>query len=707
MPPTELAAKVRARFREHQQNAKQRSEDRARPTFCAEAPGACLPIARLIGPVDTALLQPHREAITQLSDHAVAHRFDLLGSGWVDVINDAGLIVTDANHAHAHRIADLLPEGYRSIDWHADLKSGHRWDPLVWYRDQPQIVGRGIDVKMPWELSRMQHLPMLAWGFALANAGQTMPHDALTYQTEFQSQVLDFIAHNPPRFGVNWNCTMDVAIRAAGWAMTLDLFHALGAAFDQPFVQILSQSLREHVGHIAANLEWDPQIRGNHYLADVAGLLIASAYLPASQTSDAYLNFASRELIAETRRQFHEDGTNFEASTSYHRLSAEMVVYGLAVLQGVTANRMDALQADTWHNFRPGKPSPELTARQVTGGLSLIPQDVADRLARMAKFTQDLMDDSGCPPQIGDNDSGRFFKLMPATQPSDQGSLHEDLPNHQHLLDAADGFFNDNNGNTTKAPSLEASVVHAMLGAVRFDRPELPVFAEHVSYSGMGLYLYRHGRLTTIVRCGEVGQNGHGGHAHEDQLSFILYMDGVPIVVDPGTGCYTSDVEVRDRLRSVGSHNVLVADGFQDRSTPLRKQGLFRLHDKAHSRVCLNSLEKFVGEHTLFTASYQREFYFGTDVLECVEKIVRPGSKAMHFHLPGEVAVIKDNGGVRLTAGTLSLKLICADVEIHIERGVEISTGYGRWDKTGTRVELRWGQGDELRWSLRVEEPLS
>src|SRR4029077_4232742 len=87
---------------------------------------------------------------------------------------------------------------------------------------------------------------------------------------------------------------------------------------------------------IIGNLEWDPEFRGNHYLADLVGLLFVAAYLPSTPETDAWLAFAATELIAEAQRQIHPDGSGFEASTCYHRLSVEMMVYAVAILDGLT-----------------------------------------------------------------------------------------------------------------------------------------------------------------------------------------------------------------------------------------------------------------------------------------------------------------------------------------------------------------------------------
>ena len=66
--------------------------------------------------------------------------------------------------------------------------------------------------------------------------------------------------------------------------------------------------------------------RSNHYLSDIVGLLFIAAYLPPTAETDAWLAFATNELVGETERQFHRDGGHYEGSTSYHRLSGELAV---------------------------------------------------------------------------------------------------------------------------------------------------------------------------------------------------------------------------------------------------------------------------------------------------------------------------------------------------------------------------------------------
>jgi uncharacterized heparinase superfamily protein len=80
------------------------------------------------------------------------------------------------------------------------------------------------------------------------------------------------------------------------------------------------------------------------------------------------------------------------------------------------------------------------------------------------------------------------------------------------------------------------------------------------------------------VRCGGVGQNGRGGHAHNDLLSYELSR-AEPIIVDSGTYAYTSDVEARDAFRSTAAHNTVRLDG--EETNPIPEGGVFWLPSAA------------------------------------------------------------------------------------------------------------------------------
>ena len=143
---------------------------------------------RYFQPLPANLLEPLAEQIGGLAGHYLEHRFDLLGSGWVQVKygmrcrgveghrydggstlqadNEGNWLrnrINPPNLRHAQLVWRLIDAGYVPIDWQLDFKSGYRWHEDSWYLDIAYRNLLGVDVKVPWELARMQHLPQLAW----------------------------------------------------------------------------------------------------------------------------------------------------------------------------------------------------------------------------------------------------------------------------------------------------------------------------------------------------------------------------------------------------------------------------------------------------------------------------------------------------------------------------------------------------------------
>ena len=211
------------------------------------------------------------------ADAILEHRFDLLGSG----------------------PTDLGPE----IDWHARLQVrpplAARHDLLLrlTYRD-------GSDVKVPWELSRCQHLPLLAGAYRLTR------RPAATWTSSARSST-SWIEANPVELGVNWASTMDVAIRAANWVAALASV-AEDAAEEQWFANTLG-SLLLHGRFIRSHLEWS-EARGNHYLSNVVGLLPVAVALPQGPRGQGVGSLGVR------RARFAKPSTRFAPTASSTRL---------------------------------------------------------------------------------------------------------------------------------------------------------------------------------------------------------------------------------------------------------------------------------------------------------------------------------------------------------------------------------------------------
>ena len=643
-------------------------------------------------------LTPLSEAFESAINNFLSHNFDLLGSGWVQFtygqkpigienISYPNNIEIDADHhgnwlkgrinssnlTESMRIWQLIDFPYTPIDWQLDVKSGYRWKEIIWSADIKLIGPLGSDIKVPWELARMQHLPQLAI-YYFANLQEGSRINIKLIPTEFRNQILDFIATNPPRYGANWVCTMDVAIRVANWLIAYDLLISSGVKFDTSFEQIFSRSVYEHGRHIVNHLEWVLLARGNHYLANIIGLVFVSCYLPNNPEINIWLAFSIQEYIKEVSRQFHSDGSNFEASTSYHRLSTQMIIYGAALLSSLSSGKQNSLSK---YNTNLWTYNPALTSDSIKffkfrnyKHLTPLPDWIYDRIELATNFTSNITKPNGLIPLIGDNDSGYLFKISPRYNLLKNSEwqnkyksifsnkysnnkhfvVDEEQRDHQHLIAETAGLFGQSINESTHNESLITAVLAGHNDCRKIYSPILSnnkssefnsdfkwtdfdlminskkwVYESHDikfhididinnislhSYQGIGIYLFKTKELFMLVRCGEVGQEGVGGHAHNDQLSLELNILGEDIIVDPGTYVYTAFPNLRNSYRSATSH---FAPQFVGEEPSILDKGLFVLKD-AKPGICLYFGKKgFIGMHEGFSLPVYRRIEVRTD----------------------------------------------------------------------------------------------
>jgi hypothetical protein len=165
---------------------------------------------------------------------------------------------------------------------------------------------------------------------------------------------------------------------------------------------------------------------------------------------------------------------------------------------------------------------------------------------------------------------------------------------------------------------------------LELDRPSVS------AYPDFGLWVYRSPRCYLAVRCGGVGQNGNGGHAHNDQLAFVFGLDGRSLIVDRGTAFYTPAPEQRNLFRSTVMHNTLTLDGHEQNPWASGAPGLFTLHDHAHAHPVTVTDTEFIGEHRGFGVTTSRRLEFRMDRVLAVDTCEHPGAKTVSFHLaPG------------------------------------------------------------------------
>lgn len=475
--------------------------------------------ARLpVGPDDAnailTCLERHSADVIQstisAADRICVHVFDLLGSGWVD----------------------LGPE----IDWHRDLKSGYRWNRKTFYTDIPYGHVAGVDIKVPWELSRGQHLPVLGQAYLLTGDER--------YAREAVAQIRHWIAANPPQRGVNWACPMDVAIRSVNWLWAVALL-ADSEAADTAFFVDLFGGLIAHGRFLMGNLEVGPDgITSNHYLANVVGLLYLGLCARELRESEQWRKFALEALGQEMHRQVLPDGVDYESSIPYHRLVTEMFLSAALLCR---------------HHH-------------VT-----LPLTFLQRLARMLEFVQAYTKPDGRAPQVGDADDGRLHVL--------HGYGTTDFRDHRHLLALGALLFEREDWWLTSGPAWPEALWFGGTRSERWSQPpqRMPVTEESFAFPDAGLYIVRDEDDYVLFNCSPVGTRGIGNHKHNDLLSLEVQLGGEDILVDPGSYLYTADPDARNTFRSTRAHATVMIDAVEQNR--FMRGTLFALRVDARPRV--------------------------------------------------------------------------------------------------------------------------
>lgn len=421
------------------------------------------------------------EALKRRVDRILRHEFDLLGSGQ----------------------KELGPE----IDWHVDFKSGRRWDLTPSERIDASDLDSESDVKVPWELSRGQHLTALARAWVAFGDDRSV--------REFEAEVRAWIRDNPVGLGVNWASAMDVALRAVSWIWSFALFES--APFSAGFREQILCSLYVHGRWIPRHLERG-EVSGNHLLADALGLVACGSVFAESRDGKRWLEKGQEILEREITLQVGEDGVDFEGSVPYHRLVLEIFLVGARLLE--SAGR---------------EPSPRYRAR----------------LKEMFEFVHAYVTPEGLSPVVGDADDGRAIVLG-----------ETDVRDHRYLLSTGAALFERPEWKARAGFFREDSLW--LLGPRALRRfEEVPAIDanESLSFADSGFSVLRAPGQYLFVDAGPVGSRGTGGHGHNDCLSFEWHAGGKPLLTDSGSFVYTASPEWRHRFRSTEFHNTIRVDG--------------------------------------------------------------------------------------------------------------------------------------------------
>jgi hypothetical protein len=419
--------------------------------------------------------------------------------------------------------------------WNLDFVSGISWPDAP--GEAVQVVRHdGSDVKVPWDLSRLQFLPVLGKAWRLSGEER--------YRVAAQELLSDWIEKNPPGVGVNWTIAMEAALRAISICLFLELLAPQPHERNEPWLRQVTTSLWQHLLFIEAHNEFSYFCRGNHYLSNLLGLFCLSSFLQGPGM-EKRKSFYRALLDQEILQQVYEDGGGYEASTGYHVLNLQMFTTGLLLMkcQGI-------------------EPSPEFSGR----------------LRGMYRFLATLASRRGRVPHLGDCDDGRIELLI-----DDMEQMLGPNLNVRHslsvsgLLGIGEALFREEYGG-----SKADAVWYVPVSAYAEPRQNAALPRRCVVFPDSGLAVGSEGRLEVVFLAMTNGIMGKGTHTHNDKLSVVVRLNGEEVFSDSGTGCYTRDVQVRNQFRSTSAHSTVQIDGEEQNRFSKSPGSAFIIGDDAH-----------------------------------------------------------------------------------------------------------------------------
>ena len=541
------------------------------------------------------------ELIDYLNSQYLNHFFDYLGSGWVNLNKNGGL--KKFSISTYNPLLDEISTNYKFIDWQRDFKNDFTFDVSQTFLEVK--VPKGADVKVPWELSRLQFLPRLAI-FSIAK-----PKVLSQNINEFKNIVFDFEINNPVGFGVNWVSPMDVAIRLANIGLAFDLFctQDKNLKSDPTFCQTLATHFYQGAKFIFKNLENKQGRTGNHYIFNLVGLLTANKYLQESDETKRWYEFAKYELDKEIQKQFYQDGFNVEASSAYHFFTSEAVFVAIYFLE--ESDRLKLFQNNN----------------------SLI--------SAIISASNTILKSDNTIPQIGDNDSGKLFNLTPNGDFLEVNELKEIYLNLKNFDSLKNKEFDENLllqtnyfgmvkglfGNSvskSKASTLEQSLF-SIIGEIspaikaskeisnsfkplKFKQEKLFLFADYSDikikieakwqiFPNAGWAIFKTENLFLHFNFADEKIKNHGWrHKHNDILNLELEIVSKPVLQDPGSFVYTSNIEKRNYFRSTQVHNVPMVKGLEQNRYLNDLAGVFNMVRDSKTKLLEISTRKIIAQ---------------------------------------------------------------------------------------------------------------
>ena len=397
------------------------------------------------------------------------------------------------------------------VDWHLEPLAGKRAPLVHWSRLNYLDADRFGDKKITWELNRHQYFATLGQAYWLSGDER--------YAQTFSAHINSWCSDNPPKLGINWASSLEVAFRSISWLWALHFFRHSPSLTPETFTAI-AKFLYLNALHLETYLStyFSPN---THLTGEALGLFYLGTLLPEFKESDRWRKTGLRILIEQLDKHVQSDGAYFEQSTYYHRYTTDFYLH-LRIL--LAAND------------------------------DLVPKEVDLKLQQLLDFLMYAKRPDGRTPMVGDDDGGRLMKL-------------DDRPANDFRATLSTGAAVFRRADYKFVAEEPAEETLWLLGAAGLRTLDELVGREpakqSMGFDESGYYVLRDSWTPEanymFFDCGHHGAD-NCGHAHADALSFELAVKGRTLLIDPGTFTYTASKEMRDSFRSSAAHNTLTLD---------------------------------------------------------------------------------------------------------------------------------------------------
>ncbi len=190
---------------------------------------------------------------------------------------------------------------------------------------------------------------------------------------------------------------------------------------------------------------------------------------------------------------------------------------------------------------------------------------------------------------------------------------------------------------------------------------------ESIELSESGYRKFELGGFELIADVGKVGPDYQPGHAHCDMLSFVLYHEGKPVIVDRGISTYEKNA-LREEERGTASHNTVMINE-QDQSDVW---GGFRVGRRAVPEIIEERDNALAASHTGYDhigCKHYRKWTIQNGIIlieDSAEGSVDKAEAFFHFHPSVDV---QEPGNGTFHTENLILKLegyLTAEIESYM-----------------------------------------